>query len=135
MSSREASASASETPNVAIFNIKREKVTQVVPYTADLEKSLLEVLQSSPTMFGGFSLNPRNGLVLRFIFSTPIQPEHRLYPNRIKELYLFLEPLAKPKALLFLTSDRPKTMVVEFNYDTELFVRRHQLEREWLLSH
>lgn len=127
-------APASESPNVAIFDVKQEKVTKVIPFDADLKESIVEVLQSSPTMFGGFSLNPRNGLVLHFVFESPIQPANRLYSSPIKELYLFLEPQTKPKALLFLTSNQPKTMVVELNYDTELFIRNNRLETAWQLS-
>ncbi|WP_256762122.1 hypothetical protein [Cohnella sp. WQ 127256] len=118
-----------ELSTVAVFDVKQEKVVKVMPLTAELKDSVLELLQSSPTVYGGFSMNPSSGLVLHIPFPSPIQVPHKYYSNKINELYLFLEHGAKPTALLFL--DNHKQIIVVLDVDLQKFVHQNDLSSIW----
>ncbi|WP_239616797.1 hypothetical protein [Cohnella mopanensis] len=126
----EGTAISKELPTVSVFDVKQEKVTKIMPLTPELKKSVFEVLQSCPVVFGGFSMNPTNGLVVHIPFTTPVQIPHRSYSTKVSEIYLFLEHDIKPKALLFL--DNHKQKIVELDYDTQKFIRLNNLSDIWL---
>jgi hypothetical protein len=106
-----------ELPTVSVFDVKQEKVIKIMPLTSELKKSVIEVLQSSPVVYGDFSINPMNGLVIHIPFTSPVHVPHSFYSNKISEIYLFLEHDTKPKALLFL--DNHKQTIVVLNYDNQ----------------
>ncbi len=118
--------SAKELPTVSIFDVKQEKVVKVMPLTLEFKNSVFQVLKSSPAVYGGFSMNPKNGLILHIPFHSPVEIPHRFYSDRIKEIYLFLEYGSKPKALLFLES-KQRQIIVELDYDPDKFIKMNNL--------
>ena len=63
-----------------------------------MNQSILEVLQSSPTPYGGFSVDPKAGLILHVPYSSPITINNPIYSDSIKEVYLFLRAWAELKS-------------------------------------
>jgi hypothetical protein len=119
-------------PNVSIFDVKQEKVIKVIPLTIEMLNLTLNVLQASPEIYSGFTLNPKNGFILHIPFTTPIKVNNPLYPDKIKEIYLFLEEDEKIKALLFFES--AKSRIVVLNYDAKKFIEESQLSELWIQS-
>lgn len=117
---------AEQLPNVSIFDVKQEIVIKLIPLTTDLEKSIEEILLSSPFLFGGLSMEPQAGVVLHIPFSTPVQVDHEIYPSRIREMYLFLERDKKPKALLFFAA-KHQPIVVVLNANARRFMEKLKL--------
>ncbi|TFE19660.1 hypothetical protein [Cohnella luojiensis] len=108
---------AKEVTMVSVFDVKQEKVVKVIPLTPELNDSVLQLLQSSPTIYGGFGVNPTSGIVLHIPFPKPVRIPHECYPHPIKEVYLFLAQGTKPLALLFLDNNRQN--IVELDYDVQ----------------
>ncbi|WP_373231160.1 hypothetical protein [Cohnella sp.] len=121
---------AEEKPNVSIFDVKQEKVVKVVPLTSELQDSVLELLRSSPILYGGFSMDPQDGMVLHVPFPTPVQIKHELYPSAIQEVYIFLEQDKQPRALIFFAA-KQRPIVVVLSYDARKFMERNQLKGAW----
>lgn len=64
-------------------------------------------------------------VLLHILFTTPIKVPNPIYPDRIKEIYLFLEQDDKIKAIVFTESTRPRIVVL--NYDSKKFIKEIQL--------
>jgi hypothetical protein len=109
---------------VSVFDVKQEKVVQAFPMTSAIRSSLIQMLQSSPVVYEGLSLEPKNGVVVHFSFDTPLRVSDDLYPSSIREMYLFLEPETKPKGLLFLTAPH-RPMVVVLHANAGQFLKEH----------
>lgn len=124
------SRAAADAPKAAVFGVKQEKVVKAVPLTSEWIRAVTEALESSPTAYGGFEVNPRSGIVIHFPFAEPLRIRNEKIPDAIRELYLFLEPGQKPRALLFLASSNKKP-IFELNYDSEKLVRTLGLKDEW----
>lgn len=118
---------AEDRPHASIFDVKQEKVVRVLPITPALEASVIEVLLASPTLFGGYSVDPNDGLVVHFPFASPVHVIHKLYPNTIREIYLFLEHGKKIRALIFFASSKQSPIVVDLNDDASKFMERNKL--------
>ena len=125
-----ASRAAADAPKAAVFGVKQEKVVKAVPLSSEWIRAVTEALESSPTAYGGFEVNPRSGIVIHFPFAEPLRIRNEKIPDAIRELYLFLEPGQKPRALLFLASSNKKP-IFELNYDAEKLVRTLGLKEEW----
>lgn len=97
---------------VQVFDVKQEKVIRQIKLTGDLEKSILACLDASPKMHGGFSVNPTSGQILHIKFRKPVDLSSPLYPDLIKEVYLFLEDGEPPRALIFFKSMSKNIVVV-----------------------
>ncbi|RED59183.1 hypothetical protein [Cohnella lupini] len=117
-------------PMVSIFSVKQEKVVKVTPLTSTMNQSILDALQSSPTPYGGFSVDPKAGLIVHVPYSSPIAVTNPIYSDVIKEVYLFLEPGQSLRALLFYSSSH-KNAVVDLKYDMERFIRSNDLGELW----
>lgn len=117
--------------NVSIFNVKQERVVKVLALNSQFEQSIIDILNSSPDLYGGFSINPDSGLILHIPFPSPIEVMNSIYSDKIKEIYLFLEPGKKPKALVFFVSKKPSIIVV-LNYDTIQFINENNLIELWI---
>lgn len=113
-------------PLVQIFDVKQEKVVKQYPLNRDLEKSITELLNASPRMYGGIDMNPKSGLILHAKFKSPIQISSLIYPDSIKEVYLFLEPEVDPKALIFFSSSS-KFIIVVLKGDSDQFMKENNL--------
>ncbi|MFC5405844.1 hypothetical protein [Cohnella soli] len=109
-----------------VFDVKQGKVVQQRPLTSELEKSILSLLDNSPTLYGGLAMNPESGIVLHIVWDEPIQLASALYPEPIKEIYLFLEPGTQPKALIFL-KDKAKYRVVVLQGNSDQFMWQNKL--------
>lgn len=125
-----ASRPAADVPKAAVFGVRQEKVVKAVPLAPEWIRAVTEALESSPAAYGGFEVNPRSGIVIYFPFAEPLRIRNEKIPDAIRELYLFLEPGQKPRALLFLASSN-KTPIFELNYDAEKLVRTLGLKEEW----
>jgi len=97
---------------VQIFDVKQEKVIKQITLTNDLMKSIITSLDSTPKMYDGFSVNPNSGIVLHVEFMNSIKLSSAIYPDLIKEVYLFLEDHSQPKALIFFNSSSKYIVVV-----------------------
>jgi hypothetical protein len=120
-------ASAEGPLAVSVFDVKQEKVVQAMPLEPTLQRSVLALLQSGPTVYGGLSVNPRSGLIVRIDFPAPLRIPHPFYKDRIREVYLFLEPDTAPRALLF--SEHGKTTVAILHGDSRKFTAQNHLGR------
>ncbi|GAB6988767.1 hypothetical protein [Paenibacillus pini] len=107
--------------------LSKKKFIAHISLTSDLKSSIIEILQSSPITYEGFTLNPQHGLVLHIPFEAPVQIKHTFYTKKIKEMYLFLEHDAKTIALLFYESEKGQSIVV-LNYDPEKFMTKNHLQ-------
>ncbi|MFC5472305.1 hypothetical protein ACFPPD_26835 [Cohnella suwonensis] len=112
-----------------VFDIRQGKVIEQRPLTRELEESILSLLNSSPSTYGGFTMNPADGLILHVIFEDPIRMTSDFYPEPIKEIYLFLEPDIQPKALIFL-QDKSRYRVVVLHGNSDQFILRNNLITE-----
>lgn len=110
---------------VEIFDVKQEKVIKQRPLTHEFEKSILALLQASPAVHSGFSMDPKAGLILHVKFNNPVQLSSNIYPDLVKEAYLFLEKGVRPKALLFFNTN--KNMLVVLDGDSEQFIKKNGL--------
>lgn len=119
-----AAAYATENPMVSVFDVQQGKVVQVKPLTAQLQNAVIKLLQSSPSIYGGFEMNPTKGIVMHVPFVEPVHIPDEIYPMRIKEAYLFLEPGVKPKALLFLETEL-RQIIVELESDANKFIQEN----------
>ncbi|MFC7680744.1 hypothetical protein [Paenibacillus sp. GCM10028914] len=113
-------------PSVQIFDVKQEKVIQERPLTQELEKSIITLLQSSPTIHGGLSIDPKDGQILHVKFKNPVKLSSDIYPDLIKEVYLFLEHGVRPKALIFF-NNTAKNIVVVLEGHSEQFIKKNIL--------
>jgi len=111
---------------VQIFDVQEGRVVKQIPLAPELEKSIIHSLQDSPKMYGGFSVNPKNGVILHVQFANPIQISSPLFPDSIKELYLILEKDTQPMALIFFNSTS-KYIVVVLNGTSESFRLKNHL--------
>ncbi len=125
-----ASRPSADAPKAAVFGVKQEKVVKAVPLTSEWIRAVTKALESSPTAYGGFEVNPRSGIVIHFPFAEPLRIRNEKIPDAIRELYLFLEPGQKPRALLFLASSNKKP-IFELDYESEKLVRALGLKEEW----
>lgn len=118
-------AAAEEALAVSVFDVKREKVVQAMPLEPPLQRSVLALLRSAPSMYGGLSVNPRGGLIVRIAFPAPLQVSHPFYKDRVRQVYLFLEPGTDPRALLFW--EHGKSAVAVLHGDSRKFMERNHL--------
>lgn len=117
-------------PRYAVFDVKREKVVKSMTLTPELARSVIDSLEDSPTVYGGFTLEPRSGLVVRVPFDPPVAVRSSLYRDRIRQLYLFLEPGLPVRALVFhATSNR--IAIVVLKAEVRFFIDRFGLSEFW----
>lgn len=117
---------AEDLPLVSVFDVKAERVVKVLPLTTELTTSVKGALKASPTLFKGFSMEPHDGLVLHIPFVKPMSIKHALYPTAIREIYLFLEPDKKLRALIFFASTKLRPIVVDLNDDVNKFMENNE---------
>lgn len=118
-----------EQTNVQIYDVKQEKVIKEQPLTSHLQESIITLLDSSPTIYSGFTMDPKDGFILHIQFNKPIQLTSDLYPDFVKETYIFLEQGVPPKALIFFHTLK-KNMLIVLDESSDQFMIRHQLIRE-----
>ncbi|MBB6638299.1 hypothetical protein [Cohnella thailandensis] len=119
----------SHNPNQAalqIFDVKQEKVIKQSPLSSDLQESIMQLLQSSPAIYGNIDMNPKSGLILHVQFDKPVKLSSAIYPDLVKEVYFFLEPGLQPKSLMFFQSTK-KFIVVVLKGDSNKFITQNNL--------
>jgi hypothetical protein len=112
--------------NLQIFDVKQEKVIKQSPLSSDLQESIMQLLQSSPAIYGNIDMNPKSGLILHVQFDKPVKLSSAIYPDLVKEVYLFLEPGLQPKSLIFFQSTK-KFIVVVLKGDSNKFIIQNSL--------
>ncbi|MNL21940.1 hypothetical protein D3C87_1432560 [compost metagenome] len=113
-------------PMIQIFDVKQEKVIKQISLTHELEQSIIELLNSDPKIYVGKDMNPKSGLILHLVFENPTKLTSKLYPDLVKEIYLFLEPGTEPKSLIFFKSTS-KFIVVVLKEDNNQFIIKNNL--------
>jgi len=86
----------------------------------------MQLLQSSPAIYGNIDMNPKSGLILHVQFDKPVKLSSAIYPDLVKEVYLFLEPGLQPKSLIFFQSTK-KFIVVVLKGDSNKFIIQNSL--------
>jgi len=112
-------------PLVQLFDVKEEKVVYQRSLTPGLEQAVIDLLESSPSVYNGIDMNPHSGVILHILFASPVHLSSRIYPGAAKDVYLFLEPGEKPRAVVFLaTTDQ--YIIVTLDKDSDAFIKEHR---------
>ncbi|TVX95329.1 hypothetical protein [Cohnella terricola] len=116
---------------VSVFSVKQEKVVLATRLTPDVQQNVIQALEDSPSHYGGYTLEPRSGWIAHVPFASPIAIPDSIYSDRIKEVYVYLEPNQNAKALVFYVSSGKFTIVV-LKPDAESMMRKMNLRAESL---
>ncbi|WMT39594.1 hypothetical protein RE628_19615 [Paenibacillus sp. D2_2] len=110
---------------IQVFDVKQEKVIRQIKLTDELEKSILACLDTSPKIYGGFSVDPRSGQILHIKYKHPVKLSSPVYTNLVKEVYLFLEDGKPPRALIFFNSVSKNIVVVLNGKNKQCLLQNH----------
>lgn|GEM_PF-2477059 len=112
---------------VQLFDVKEEKVVYQRSLTPSLEYAVIDLLETSPSIYAGIDMNPKSGVIIHIQFTDPIYLSSGIYPGAAKEVYLFLEPGEKAKAVVFLASTN-QYIIVTLDKDSDAFLK----EQRWI---
>ncbi|OOC62550.1 hypothetical protein [Paenibacillus ihbetae] len=116
---------SSSEPMVQLFDVKEEKVVDQRSLTPNLEQAVIDLLETSPSVYTGIDMNPQSGVILHIQFTSPVYLSSRIYSGAAKEVYLYLEPGEKPRAVVFLaTTDQ--YVIVTLDKDSDAFIKDHR---------
>lgn len=89
-----------------------------MPLTDQLKDTILKALNQSPSPYGGVTMNPTSGIIVHVRFDEPAKLADKLYPEPVKEAYLFLDRGKSPLALLFFSNGhRPRVYTLQAEPD------------------
>ncbi|MFC5528288.1 hypothetical protein [Cohnella yongneupensis] len=109
--------------------MKEEKVVRVFPLTETLNNTLINAINQMPQPYGGVTMNPTDGIIVHIRYAEPVTLKNNIYPQPITDLYLFLEPNAEPRVLLFFShGHRPR--VYSLQADSKRLIQAVQSEGE-----
>jgi len=118
-------------PVMSVFSVRQEKVVLVKDLSPEVLHNVVRTLGDSPFHYEGYTLEPRTGWIAHVPFATPVAIPNSIYSDRIKEVYVYLEPKQNAKALVFYATSG-KFAIVVLKPDAESMMEKMNLRADTL---